>query len=163
MYFRYKRIFTVVTTTLRAIGPFWNRVCNLPQLPIRNEQMFSISFGTWPQNAAMNGQSSHGVQMTWPNPYAYQLFPPPGFMPGPALYFENFLQLRQVAPGTNTEPVANRENIAIEQSGENKPITIDKNGTNQNTADASACISPGNTIASRNRMTTNVVAGPSQP
>ncbi|PBK65743.1 hypothetical protein ARMSODRAFT_434338 [Armillaria solidipes] len=47
--------------------------------------------------------------MGWPSPYAYQPFPPPGFMPGLAAYFGNFTP--PVPTNSNMVPIINRENI----------------------------------------------------
>ncbi len=112
----------------------------------------------------MNGQGPQGMHMGWQNPYAFQGFPPPGFMPGLAAYFRNFMPGFQAIPTPISGMVqANRENIETGPNSENEPMTVDKNNTNQNIATGMTCTNPGVAAALRAEPRENAIAGPSRP
>ncbi|KAK0432703.1 hypothetical protein EV421DRAFT_1742095 [Armillaria borealis] len=123
-------------------GPFWNRLRNTPLQPqTGNDPTFPPPYGAWPQNPALNAQGQQGMQMGWPSPYAYQPFPPLGFMPGPAAYFGNF------APPVPTNP----------QHGTHNQWRKYDSNANQNMV-------PGIANSPQRRPPqANAIAGPSQP
>ncbi len=172
------QLFALLITTLRATassedpnpngngfnpfwpnGPYWNGPGNTPLQPqAGNDATFPPPYGAWPQNPALNAHGQQGMQMGWPSPYAYQPFPPPGFMPGPAAYFGNFAPPVPANPNPNTGPIINEENVERTETGESEPMAVDDSNANQNTAPGMAHSNP------RPRLPhTNAVAGPSQP
>ncbi|KAK0185566.1 hypothetical protein F5146DRAFT_1005548 [Armillaria mellea] len=158
----YYQLFTFLTTALRAtassdnlnpngngFNPFWHT------RPLWNGP------GNTPlqlQNPAMAVQEQQGLQMGWPNPYIYQPFPPPGFMPGPAAYFGNFAPPAPVNPYHNTEPINIGENGERSYTSESKNMAVDDGIMNQ-------IITPGPTHNGPwpRILQVNAVTGPSQP
>ncbi|KAK0242146.1 hypothetical protein EDD85DRAFT_785312 [Armillaria nabsnona] len=172
------QLFVILTTALRATvsskepnpngngfnpfwpnNPFWNGIGNTPLQPqTGNNPNFPAQYGTWPQNPALNTPGPQGMQMGWQNPYAYQPFPPPGFMPGLAAYFGNFAPPAPTNPLANTGPIVDDENSETSRTGENEPMTVDNSNTNQNMAPGIA-----NVNVQPRTLRVNAVAGPSQP
>ncbi|PBK70534.1 hypothetical protein ARMSODRAFT_1018061 [Armillaria solidipes] len=183
MYLKNSQIFITLITALRVTassdeqnpsgnglppfwpnGPFWNGPGNTPQTQTGNDPMFPAQYGNWPQNAAMNGQGPQGMAMGWPNPYAFQTFPPPGFMPGPAAYFGNFMPGLQAIPNPNSGTVqVDGDNVEPVPNGENEPMTVDENCANQNIVTGRVRANAEVTLSPRTEPRANAIAGPSQP
>ncbi len=145
-------------------GPYWNSHGNPPQPQMGGEPIFPAQYGTWPQNIAMNGQGPQGMPMGWPTPYGFQPFPPPGYMPGPAPYYGNFMPGMQAAPNLNTGTEhADGEDVANRLDGEIEPMTVDDSILNLNTVPGTIHARTEIAHIHRPEQRANTIAGSSQP
>ncbi len=145
-------------------GPYWNSPGNASQQQMGNDPMFPIQYRNLPQNTTMNGQGPQGMSMGWPNPYTFQEYPPPGFMPGPAAYFGNFMPGLQAPPNPTTgTPQVDGDNVDVGLNGENEPMTLDENNPNQNVVTGITQAHAGVAATLRPETWENAIAGPSQP
>ncbi len=104
------------------------------------------------------------MPMGWPTPYGFQPFPPPGYMPGPAPYYGNFMPGMQAAPNLNTGTEhADGEDVANGLDGEIEPMTVDDSISNLNTVPGTIHTRTEIAHIHRPEQQANAIAGPSQP